>query len=204
MNKNTLSLLVAASLWVAGTAQATLAVDTGTPGGSFIGALALDSNDMYAGSFAVVQAASVLSVSTHLLGTGPGETFTLALYADSVAHTPGTLLFSATATAGADGWNGVSGLSGWTLDSGTYWVGIEVGAGDTLGTGSSTGALVDVGAPSPLSRTVFDAGSGWQVTAQPLTFGLRVEVSAVPEPAAWLLGLTGLTALALRRRLALR
>ena len=204
MHKNTLPVLTAAVLWAAGPAQAALAVDTGTPGGSFIGALVLDNSDSYAGSFTVAQAASVLSVSTHLLGTSPGESFTLALYADSTTHMPGTLLFSATATAGADGWNGVNGLSGWALDVGTYWVGIEVGAGDTLGNGSSTGALVDVGAPSPLARTAFNAGSGWQVTAQPLAFGLRVDVSAVPEPAAWLLGLTGLTALALRRRLPLR
>jgi hypothetical protein len=203
--RNLTSPLLAAALFAAGgAAQATLAVDTGTPGGSVIGALALDGNDFVAGQFTLAQAASVQSLATHLLGTTAGETFTLALYADSAAHKPGALLFSATATAGGDGWNGVSGLSGWTLASGSYWVGIEVDPGDTLGSGSITGALLDVGAPSPLARTAFSAGSGWQVTAQPLAFGLRVDVSPVPEPAVWLLGLAGVAALALRRGLPMR
>ena len=39
------------------------------------------------------------------------------------------------------------------------------------------------------------------MTTQALGFGLRVDVSPVPEPAAWMMALAGLSALALRRRL---
>ena len=200
MRKITLPLLAAAALSAAGMAQATLVVDTGNPGGSYIGALALDGNDSIAGQFTLAQAGSVDAISTHLLGGTAGETFTLSLYADSAAHGPGSLLYAATATFGADGWNGVSGLSGWTLASGSYWVGVEIGANDTLGSGSITGALLDVGAPSPLARTAFNAGSAYQVTTQPLSFGLRVDVAAVPEPAAWVLAAAGLAGLAVQQR----
>ena len=84
--------------------------------------------------------------------------------------------------------------AGWTLSNGVYWVGIQIGAADSLGSGSATGALVDVGAPNPVARTAFDAGNGYEVTAQALTFGLRVDVVAVPEPGAGLLALAGLAA----------
>ncbi len=199
MSKIFLPLFAAAAFAVSGAAHASLVVDTGTPGGSFVGALTLDSNDFVAGQFTLAQGVTVQSLATHLLGTTAGETFTLVLYADTAAHTPGALLVSTTSTAVGDGWNGAADL-GWTLTSGTYWAGIEVNAGDTLGSGSITGALVDVGAPSPLARTAFNAGSGWQATTQPLSFGLRVEVSAVPEPAAWMLSVFGLAALAIKRR----
>jgi MYXO-CTERM domain-containing protein len=183
-------------------ARAALVVDTGTPGGSAVGALALDGNDFYAGQFSLAEAGSVQAISTHLLGGTPGETFTVTLYADSASHLPGALLYTATASVGADGWNGIDGLSGWTLAGGSWWVGIEIGASDTLGAGSITGALLDVGAPSPLARTAFDAGNGYRASSQPLAFGLRVDVSPVPEPAAGLMalaGLAGLAALSLRR-----
>jgi MYXO-CTERM domain-containing protein len=193
-------LAVLALLAGSASAQAALVVDTGTPGGNVVGALALDRNDSYAGQFTLAQGGSVQTISTHLLGGTAGETFTLALYTDSSAHLPGTLLYTATATVAADGWNGAAALAGWALVGGSYWVGIEVGAGDTLGSRSVTGALLDVGAPSPLGRTAFDAGSGFRATTQPLAFGLRVDVSAVPEPAPWLMALVGLSALALRRR----
>lgn len=182
-------------------AQAATLVDTGTPNGEFVGAEVIDSSQSIAGEFSLAAATSLSSISAHLLGGAAGETFTISLY-DDAASAPGSLLFSTTATYGADGWNGASGL-GWNLAAGNYWVGFEVGANDTLGNDSGIGGLLDVGAPNPLLHTAVNQGDGYQTTDQPISFGLRVDsVSAVPEPASMALmfaglGLVGLT---LRRR----
>ena len=181
-------------------AQADTIVDTGTPNGQAIGAYTLDGNDAYAGQVSFAQGVSVVSIQTHLLGVDAGETFTLTLQADSAVHLPGAVLFSATATTSGEGWNGLGSLSGWNLDAGTYWVAVSVAAGDSLGSSSVTGALLDRGAPSPLQRTAFDAGGGFQATAAPLSIGLRIDAAApVPEPATWLLWLGGAALLCARR-----
>lgn len=171
--------------------HAAVLVDTGTPTGQVVGAYALDAADFYAGEIVISQATELSRVDFHVLGGSAGESFTVALYDDSAAHTPGTLLYSATASYGADGWNGAAGLAGWSVNAGHYWVAVEVGATDTLGSSSLTGALLDRGAPSALARTALNTGSGsYAATASALDFGVRV--SAVPEPASVALLLAGL------------
>jgi hypothetical protein len=191
-----------AAVWFVVATMPALAVtiDTGTPGGDPIFSYALDANDYYAGRISLVGSGvfSIESIETHILGGAAGETFSLVLYDDSPSHLPGDPLYTAEATFGSDGWNGVTGLTGWTVDAGNYWVGIEVGATDTLGSSSVTGALLDRGVPAPLAFTAYDAGGGYQAAATPLDFGLRV--TAVPEPASVALMLTGLLLIVPRAR----
>jgi hypothetical protein len=178
-------------------------IDTGTPNGDPVGAYAFDSNDYYAGQVAFAGAARIDDIFGHILGGTAGETFTIALYDDAPGHVPGNELFASTATFGVDGWNGVSGMTDWNVAAGLYWIAFEIGFGETLGTGSVTGALLDSGATSPLARTAFTAGGAYQATSVPLSFGLQVDALVVPEPASVALvfaGLGGLLAVARRRR----
>ena len=208
MNRTFALTLAAAAILLAGAApaHAALSVDTGTPNGNAIGAFAFDSNDSYAGKITFADAATIQAISTHVLDAAAGETFTIALYDDSAAHLPGTALYSATVTVDANslnGWTGASGLTGWNVQAGSYWVGLEIGSTDSLGTASLTGALLDRGVAMPLAQTAFNSGSGYQAT-NGLDFGLRVNsVPAVPEPSETLLMLAGLVALAsvVRKRL---
>ena len=199
----TLSAAVAVLLAASAPAHAVLSVDTGTPNGNAIGAFAFDSNDFYAGQITFAADTTIQDISTHVLNGATGETFTIALYDDSAAHLPGTALYSATATVDANGWNGVSGLIGWNVQAGSYWVGLEIGSTDTLGTASLNGALLDRGVATPVAHTAFNSCRGYQATAG-LDFGLRVSsVPAVPEPSETLLMLAGLVELVpvVRKRL---
>jgi hypothetical protein len=144
---------------LAAPAHAAPALDTGTPGGQAVGALALDAVDWYAAQVDFARAGVVDAVSFHVLGGAAGETFHVSLYADDGAGAPGAALDTAAVTFGADGWNGVAGLAGWTVDAGPYWIGIEVADGDTLGSTSATGALLDTGAPAPATSAYSSFGS---------------------------------------------
>jgi hypothetical protein len=198
------SLAAALLLAAASSAHATRVVDTGTPNGSPIMAYTFDATDFYAGQVTFASNTRIDDVFAHILGGTAGETFTIALYNDSASHLPGTLLQSVTATFGSDGWNGASALSGWNVSAGSYWIGLELGFGDTLGQGSITGALLDRGVPSPLAHTAFNPGGGYQ--AGQLDFGLQVDattVASVPEPETYVLmvaGLAVITAAGRRRR----
>ena len=199
MNKSViLSLTTAAWLLTgAASASAALPVDTGTPNGAPF-AYAFDSSNSYAGQVTLIEATQVASIAAHVVGGSAGETFTVSVYSDSAAHVPETALYAATATFAVDGWNGISGLSGWNLAAGNYWIGLEIGALDTLGTATGN-ALLDSGTPHSLLRTAFNSGSGY--SASPVDFGLQV--AAVPEPASVALMLAGLAVtlpLARRRR----
>ena len=200
------SLSVAALLAATTAAQATLVADTGTPNGSAVGALAFDSIDWVAAQVTFAQASSVGGIQGHVLGGAAGETFDVSLFANDAVQGPGTLLYTTTATFGVDGWNGVSGLSGWTVAAGSYWIGLEIQGDDTLGSSSVTGALLDQGAPNPLAMTATTNDGGWSYQATPASFGLRVDVSAVsalPWPSSASLMLAGvalLSALGLVRR----
>ena len=206
MNKTLTTLCAAALLAGAPLARAATVVDTGTPGGSAVGALAFDAVDWTAAQVSFSQASTVDAIQGHILGGAAGETFDVSLFAADAVQGPGTLLYTAAATFGADGWNGVSGLGGWNVGAGSYWVEFEIQGGDTLGSASVTGALLDLGAPNPLALTASTSNAGFSYDSGALAFGLRVDASAVstvPEAApAWQLvaGTLLLTSLGLVRR----
>jgi hypothetical protein len=203
MNKSLTNTLATAALLLtsAVSARAGFVVDTGLPNGKAVGAFAFDSSDFYAGQIVFSNASQIESVAAHVLGGTAGETFTVALYSDNAAHLPGDSLYSATATFGTEGWNGLSGLTGWDVSAGNYWVAFEISFNDTLGGASDTGALLDRGVPSPLSRTAFNAGGGYQLGNPPLDFGVQVgAIAAVPEPAVSVLMVMGLGGVGLMAR----
>jgi hypothetical protein len=174
-------------------------IDTGSPDASFAG-YAFDGNDFYAGLVQFATDSRIDSIATHLIGGNSGETFTVALYSEA-ANLPDAVLYAAQGSFGADGWNGASGLSGWNVTSGThYWVAFEISGADTL----SPFAVLDGNVPTPLTKTAFNAGSGYTATTVSMGFGVRVDaVSAVPEPSSLILmagGLFAVVSMALRRR----
>jgi hypothetical protein len=195
------SFSAAALLALAPPARAAMAVDTGTPSGNAIGALAFDAFDWVAGRVDFAHAAQIDAIQGHILGGTAGETFDVSLFAADGGAGLGTLLYSATATYGADGWNGVSGLQGWDVAAGSYWIEFEIQGADTLGSSSVTGALLDTGAPHPLATTAFTSDAGFSHAGSPLSFGLRVSTVPWPSPASLMLaGLALLSTLRLARR----
>ena len=194
MIKSLLASLCAAALFaLAPPARAVTAVDTGAPAGNAVGALAFDAFDWVAGQVTFTQAARIAAIQGHLLGGAAGETFDVSLFSADGGAGPGTLLYTTTATFGADGWNGVSGLQGWSVAAGNYWVEFEIQGDDTLGSGSVTGALFDTGAPHPLAMTASTSDAGFSYADSPLSFGMRV--STVPWPSSAALMLAGLALL---------
>ena len=192
---------VAASVLLALPAHAATIVDTGTPDGQAVGALAFDGVDWVAGQVSFAQAASIGAIRGHILGGSAGETFDVLLFSSDGGTGPGSLLYTGTATFGADGWNGLSGLHGWTVAAGSYWIEFEIQGADTLGAGSATGALFDLNAPNPLATTVYTDTGGFGYQAAPLSFGLQVSTVPWPAPASLMLaGLALLASLGLARR----
>ena len=177
-------------------AHASTLADTGAPGASPVGGLALDGNDWVAGEISVGSATTLGAIQGYISGDTRGETFTVALYGQGAAGVPGALLDSATATFGGDGWNGLS-AAGWKVGPGSYWVAFEVGQNDTLASAFELSTM-NVGAPSPLANVAYFDGSGYHPWSA--SFGLRV--LAVPEPdPAWLYAAgLGLLAFSMRRR----
>ena len=198
--------LLTALLATASLAHAATVVDTGAPNGAAVGALAFDAVDWAAAQVSFAQASNVNAIQGHILGGAAGETFDVSLYAADAAHGPGTLLYTTTATFGGDGWNGVSSLSGWTVAAGSYWVEFEIQGADTLGSSSVTGALLDLGAPNPVAHTASTNDNNFSYQDDALSFGLRVDasaVSAVPDAAGALQVIAGmllLTSLGVVRR----
>ena len=198
-------LTTAALLAAAPFAQAATVVDTGAPNGSAVGAVAFDSIDWTAAQVSFAQAADIGAIQAHILGGATGETFDISLFANDATQGPGSLLYTTTATFGSDGWNGASGLSGWTVAAGSYWIEFEIQGADTLGSSSVTGALLDLGAPNPVAVTASTSNGGFSYGDDALSIGLRVDtVSSVPEPAIALQMLAGamllLTSAGLARR----
>ncbi|MEP6502080.1 MAG: hypothetical protein ABJD97_02025 [Betaproteobacteria bacterium] len=190
----------ATALALCGAAGAATVVDTGTPDGVAVGSYAFDGSDWYAAQVSFASASTIDAILGHVLGGTAGETFTVSLYADDASHLPGTALYTGSAVFGADGWNGLTGLGGWNVAAGDYWVGLEILGTDTLGAGSVTGALLDQGAPAPLAHWAWDATGGFGYDALGTTsIGLRVDAmaaSTVPWPASANLMAAGLALLA--------
>jgi hypothetical protein len=192
------TLITAALLALAPLAQAATVVDTGAPSGSPVGSLVFDGSDWVAAQVSFANASTIAAVAGHILGGTSGETFDISLY-DGAAK-PGAQLFTTTATYGADGWNGASGLA-WTVAPGSYWIEFEVNGNDTLGTTpTATGALLDTGVAHPVpTATTPDWGFTYDASAA----SIGLQVSVVPEPTAALQVLAGmllLTSLGLARR----
>ncbi len=193
-NKSASILATTMLLAFASQANAALLEDTGTPSGPGF-ALALDGNDWLAGMVHFNASTLISGIQAYLGGGDNGDSFTVSLY-DNTGNLPGNLMGSAGAIFGNTGWNGVSNLN-WSVGAGDYWVALEVQGSDTLAFGTAP-----VGAPHPLTLTAFNPGSGYQLTNQPLNFGLQVAGETVPVPAAaWLLGsgLLGLAGFARKR-----
>lgn len=195
-----ITLSSVAALLLAPSAHATRVVDTGTPSGNGY-PLAFDAENWYAAQLSFTQASTINAISGHILGGTQGETFDISLFSYDGSPGLGSLMYTATATFGADGWNGVSGLSGWSLAAGTYWIEFEIQGDNTLNSALSDSTVMDVGAPNPVATTAFTstAGSPFGYTVTPLSFGLQVDataVSAVPWPASAPLMLGGLALLA--------
>ena len=185
MNKTLASIALALALVPAAHAAAT--IDTGTPTGGAVGGLAFDGSDWIAAKVTFDQATVIGGVSGFVLGGTDGDTFDISLYADGAK--PGWQLFTTTATFGADGWNGASGLA-WTVAPGSYWIEFEVNGNDTLGsTPTSTGALLDTGVAHPVqTATTPDWGFSYDVSAS----SIGLQVSVVPEPTGALQVLAGM------------
>ena len=195
------SLSTAALLALAPLAQAATVVDTGTPGGQAVGALAFDSVDWVAAQVTFSQASRIDAIQGHLLGGAAGETFDISLFSSDGGAGPGSLMYTTTATFGADGWNGVSGLGDWNVVAGQYWIEFEIQGDDSLGSSSVTGALFDTGAPHPLAPTAFTGDAGFSYVDSPLSFGLRVSTVPWPPSASLMLaGMALLSTLGLARR----
>ena len=200
MIKQLLAGLSAAALFAL-PAHAASAVDTGSPDGQAAGALAFDAVDWVAGQVSFAQAATIGAIRGHILGGTAGETFDVSLFSSDGGTGPGSLLYTATATFGADGWNGLSRLQGWNVAAGRYWIEFEIQGTDTLGSGSLTGALFDLNVPRPLANTVYTDTGGSSYQQAPLSFGLQVSTVPWPSSASLLLaGLAMLSVLGVARR----
>lgn len=186
---------------LAGTAQATLVVDTGAGPDALAGGLSLDGTDSLAARITIGagQPALIDSVKLWLADpTAQGGTFTVALFdTTGFGGLPGTQLFAAQGVmdpaSGNPGWYGVSGEA-WNVAPGNYWVGFEVLPADTLANG-----VAPEPTPGTLPAYAFDSGdgNGFRLTRVD-QFGLQVD--AVPEPGTWALCGLGLAGLAFARR----
>ena len=193
-----IKMLLTALLATASLAHAATVVDTGTPNGPAVGSLVFDGSDWVAARVDFASASTVDAIAGHILGGSAGETFDISLYGGGAK--PGAQLFTTTATYGADGWNGASGLA-WTVAPGSYWIEFEVNWNDTLGnTPTATGALFDTGVAHPVpTATTPDGGFTYDASAQ----SIGLQVSVVPEPTGALQVLAGmllLTSMSVVRR----
>jgi len=197
--------ILAAALLGPGMANASLVIDTGTPPAG-VTPMVLDGNDYYAAEFNLSTTSLINSVSAYMLAglDSPGATYTIAIYADPITSHNVTADYTVQGTYQADGWNttSTSGLN-FVEGPGNYWVALEVGASD-----SAMGLNLPLGqagaGTAPALAFAFNSGSGY-TTVGAMPFGIQVDASPVPLPAAiWLLGsgIAGIGAFARRRRIA--
>jgi MYXO-CTERM domain-containing protein len=173
-------------MFVASHANAALIVDTGTPNPTGLGSI-LTGNDFFAGQVTFSQDSTISSIQTYLTLDGPSgfptDSFTVALYNNTVNNTVGSWINSFTANySGTEGWNGVYNISQ-LVSAGKYWVAFE---------GDSSGAnYIAADAPNPLALTAFASYSAY--SNSPMKFALQVDaVAAVPEADSYAMFLAGL------------
>lgn len=185
-------------------ATPTTIFDSGTPTSGTGFGLSLNSVDWLAEQVHLDAGTSIGSVATFLAGAQPGETFTIAMYADRVKGgtdlpdtRDGGLLFSTQVTFGADGWNGATGLDWNVAAAGDYWFAVEVTDADTLA--GSDNAVLPIGAPNaPLAVAYTDSSAGrfYSLGSSSAAYAFGLQVSTVPEPSSVLGMLAGLGVLA--------
>ncbi|MBN9695486.1 MAG: hypothetical protein J0L85_06775 [Zoogloea sp.] len=124
-------------------------------------------------------------------------TVTIRLHRDG-GNTPGEILFShahALPAASSLDWYGLSGLD-WLVGPGTYWVSFEPDSGIK--------GIYPGKAPNPMDEYAQHSGGGWLDWGPDrfdyLDLGVRIDATAIPEPAPLTLALTGLVGMAAARR----
>jgi hypothetical protein len=200
--------LLAVSL-APGVASANFVLDTGTPTGT--GApVVLSTAQWLAGEFAVTAGEDITDLSAYLTqGVGqPGDKFTFDIYSSTgfTGRASGrTVVFSATGTFTANGWN-TTAVNFTPTTSGDYWLALQVSSTtQTKGLDAPVEASGGTGTVPAIAYAYLGAGtsSEYTTTAAP-AIGLEVTAAApVPlPPAIWLLGsgLLGFAGTMARRR----
>jgi hypothetical protein len=167
-------------------------LDTGTPtSGTYP---ILNNADWFAAEFSVQAGETITQLSAYLssISSGNGDNFAFDIYSNDSGAFASTrnaqlstlLVYTATGTYSASGWNATS--VDWVVPtSGDYWLAIE---GDTSAsfppsfdaeeeTSSGTGAV-------PALAFAYDSGTGFK-TSTGVPIGLEVTAASVPEPAGW-------------------
>ena len=185
MFKLIITTSLAILMLLAGQANAALIVDTGTPTQTSLGSI-LTANDYFAGQVTFSQASTINSIQTYLTLDVPSDfganSFTVALYSNTLNDNVGSLINSFTATYSSTGWNGVSSMNE-QVSAGKYWIAFE---------GDSSGAsYIAPNATNPLALTAFASSSAYSI--YPMSFALQVDaVAAVPEADSYAMLTVGL------------
>lgn len=191
------TLIAIAAGVVSFASHAATLVDTGEPNLA-MASLALDSVDWIADQVSFNSAVSIDSIKTYLLDDTPGETFTIALY-KNLSGLPdvdaGALYTGQASFSGTNGWQGLTGLN-WQVGAGTYWVGFESRATDTMTYGSLP---APVSQPSAVIGSAFTPSiAGDYQVSNPAQYAVGLQITgtvtpAVPEPGSFALLLAGLS-----------
>jgi hypothetical protein len=134
------------------------------------------------------------SLLATLVGGTTNGSASLQLYSsDASSLIPGTALASFTADATSTDTLSFS-LAGLTLSAGTYWLVLS----NTEGASSWSWTTEETGSGGGFTgawANSDDAGTTWFSNSTLYPLQMSVSVSSVPEPSAWLMGLSGLMGL---------
>jgi hypothetical protein len=196
-------LAISATCTIAAPANAATLINTGvaSPAGNQWG---MDGFQYLAAEFSLSSADTIRSVEGYIGGIVP-QIVTIKIFGDG-GDIPGSVLYSgsfasAITSAGAAQWQGLFGQN-WALNAGTYWVGFE-------GTATNTVAYygyLNGSAPNPLLNEAFSVGGTSPYGGQDnLDLSIRITsdlAAGVPEPSTWLMMLVGFGAIgfAMRRK----
>jgi hypothetical protein len=209
MNRKTALIggALAAVLLAPGIASASYVLDTGIPT-STSGSLVLTTDGWYAAEFTLSTTENISSLSAYL-EPYDSTAFQFDIYSGTNFLTTKVGSLSALETTAATyttpGWNTTD--VSYTLGPGTYWVAVEItssaGRGGTGLDLPTTGISTSTGTASAQAFAFYGSSTESLFTSSSTTpgFGVQIEASPVPLPAAvWLFG-SGLAGLAgLRRR----